>query len=174
MFVDLRIEGIFGQHPDKLVPHKFRNLKLDDPIISDKYRKILHKQFEHHNIYRRVKIISLRGKEFTWNLDDERLYEKPDDEILEAMKHSIRMCNIRKSHATQWTKSMGQATHSIRYWDARIIRRGIRNNDDAVLNYYLLRSNVDRERFDIKMTITDCIHQLKNSRSQLKGVLKDA
>jgi hypothetical protein len=59
MFVDLRIEGIFGQHPDKLGPHKFRNLKLDDPRISDKNRKILHKQFEHNNIYRRVKKISL-------------------------------------------------------------------------------------------------------------------
>jgi hypothetical protein len=43
MFVDLQIECIFGQHPDKLAPHKFRNLKLDDPRIPDKYRKILHK-----------------------------------------------------------------------------------------------------------------------------------
>jgi hypothetical protein len=59
MLVDLRIEGIFGQHPDKLAPHKFCNLKLDDPIISDKYRKILHKEFKHHIIYRRVKKISL-------------------------------------------------------------------------------------------------------------------
>jgi hypothetical protein len=57
MFVDLCIEGIFGQHPGKLAPHQFHNLKLDDPRISDKYRKILHKHFEHHNIYRRVKEI---------------------------------------------------------------------------------------------------------------------
>jgi hypothetical protein len=62
MFVDISLGGIFGQHPDKLAPQKFRNLKLDDPRISDKYRKILHKQFEHHNVYRRVKKISLRGK----------------------------------------------------------------------------------------------------------------
>jgi hypothetical protein len=43
VFVDLWIEGIFGQHPDKLAPHQFINLKLEDPRISDKYRKILHK-----------------------------------------------------------------------------------------------------------------------------------
>jgi hypothetical protein len=36
LFVDLQIEGIFGQHHEKLAPHKFRNLKLDDQIISDK------------------------------------------------------------------------------------------------------------------------------------------
>jgi hypothetical protein len=41
LFVDLQIEGIFVQHPDKLAPHKFRNLKLDDPRISDKYPKKL-------------------------------------------------------------------------------------------------------------------------------------
>jgi hypothetical protein len=74
MFVDLQIEGIFGQHPEKLAPHQFRNLKL----ISDKYRKILHKQFEHHNVYRRVKEISVRGTDETWNLMDETIYEKLD------------------------------------------------------------------------------------------------
>jgi hypothetical protein len=82
VFVDLRIEGIFGHHPDKIAPQKFCNLKLYDPRISDKYRKILHKQFEHHNVYRRVKQISLRGKESTCNLDDESLYEKLYDDIL--------------------------------------------------------------------------------------------
>jgi hypothetical protein len=65
MFVDLRIEGIFSQHPDKLAPHQFSNLKLDDPRISNKYRKILHKQFENHNVYCRVKEISVRGKDET-------------------------------------------------------------------------------------------------------------
>jgi hypothetical protein len=63
MFIDIRIEGIFGQHLNKLAPYQFRNLKLDDPRISDKYRKTLHKQFEHHNVYRRVKDISVRGKD---------------------------------------------------------------------------------------------------------------
>jgi hypothetical protein len=75
MFIDLRIEGIFGQHPYKLAPHQFSNLKLDDPRISDKYRKILHKQFENHNVYRQVKEISVRGKDEMWNLMDETIYE---------------------------------------------------------------------------------------------------
>jgi hypothetical protein len=51
---------------------------------------------------------------------------------------------------------------------------GIQDDDDPVLIYYLLRSNVDKERFDTTMTITACIHQLTNARSQLKDVLKDA
>jgi hypothetical protein len=70
--------------------------------------------------------------------------------------------------------SLRQATHPIRYWDARITRRGIRDNYDPVLDYYLLRSNVDTVRFDTTLTITKCIHQLNNARSQLKDVLKDA
>jgi hypothetical protein len=104
MLVDLRIEGIFGRHPDKLAPHQFRNLKLDDHRISDKYRKILNKQFENHNVYRRVKEISVRGKDETWNLMDEAIYEKLDADILEAMKHADRMCNLHKALATTWAK----------------------------------------------------------------------
>jgi hypothetical protein len=88
MFVDLRIEGIFGQNPDKLAPHQFPNLKLDNPRISEKYRKILHKQFENHNVYRRVKEISVRCKGEMWNLMDEMIYEKLDSDISEAMKHT--------------------------------------------------------------------------------------
>jgi hypothetical protein len=42
------------------------------------------------------------------------------------MKHAERMCNLHKAHATPWAKSLGQATHTIRYWDARIARRGTR------------------------------------------------
>jgi hypothetical protein len=126
MFVDLLIEGIFGQHPAKLASHQFHNLKLDDPRISDKYRKILHKQFEHHNVYRRVKEISVRGKYETWNLMDETIYEKLDSDISEAMKHAEQMCNLHKVYATPWENSLGQATHTIRYWDTRIAQHGTR------------------------------------------------
>jgi hypothetical protein len=56
----------------------------------------------------------------------------------------------------------------------RIAQCGIRNNDDPVLDYYLLRSNVDKVRFDTTITIMACIHQLTNARSQLKDVLKHA
>jgi hypothetical protein len=66
---------------------------------------------------------------------DEMIYEKLDADISEAMKHAERMCNLHKTHATPWAKSLGQATHTIRYWDARISQRGIRAYDDVVFNY---------------------------------------
>jgi hypothetical protein len=105
---------------------------------------------------------------------DETIYEELYADISEAMKHAERMCNLHKAHATPWAKSLGQSTHTIRYWDTRISRRGTREYDDEVGNYYLVRSNVDKERFDITMTITACIHQLKNARRKIKDVLKEA
>jgi hypothetical protein len=68
---------------------------------------------------------------------DETLYEKLDADISEAMEHAERMCNLHKAHAMSWAKSLGQATHTIRYWDVRISRRGTREYDDEVVNYYL-------------------------------------
>jgi uncharacterized Fe-S cluster-containing protein len=61
-----------------------------------------------------------------WNIMDETIYEKLVEDISEAIKHAERMCNLHKAHATPWAKSLGQATHTIRYWDARISRRGTR------------------------------------------------
>jgi hypothetical protein len=55
LFIDLCIEEIFGPSPEKLAQPQYRILKLDDPRISEEYRKILDKQYECHNIYRRVK-----------------------------------------------------------------------------------------------------------------------
>jgi hypothetical protein len=62
LFIDLCIEEIFDPSPEKLARPKYRNLKLDDPRISEEYRNIFHKQFECHNIYHRVKEISFRGQ----------------------------------------------------------------------------------------------------------------
>jgi hypothetical protein len=50
IFIDLCIEDICGPSPEKLAQPQYRNLKLDDPRISEEYRKIIHKQFECHNI----------------------------------------------------------------------------------------------------------------------------
>jgi hypothetical protein len=55
LFVDLCTEEIFGPSPEKLAQPQYRNLKLDDPRILEEYRKILHKPFECHNIYHRLK-----------------------------------------------------------------------------------------------------------------------
>jgi hypothetical protein len=105
---------------------------------------------------------------------DEMIYEKLDADISEAMQHAELMCNLHKVHATPWAKSLGQSTHTIRYWDARIARRGTQEYDDEVINYYLLRSNIYKERLGITLSVTACIHQLNNARRQLKDLLKEA
>jgi hypothetical protein len=81
LFVDLSIEEIFGPSPEKLAQLQYRNLKLDDPRISEECPEILHKQFECHNIYRRVKEISVKGNHDEWSLQDEAAYKLLDREI---------------------------------------------------------------------------------------------
>jgi hypothetical protein len=46
LFIDLCIENIFGPSPEKLAQLQYRNLKLDDPRISEEDRQIIHKKFE--------------------------------------------------------------------------------------------------------------------------------
>jgi hypothetical protein len=174
IFIDLCIEEIFRPSPEKLAQPQYRNLKLDDPRISEEYRKIIHKKFKCHNIYRQVKEISVQGKDDEWSLQDEAAYELLDKEITEAMLHAERMCAFRKQHATPWTASISKATHTIRYGDARLARKGVRDNQDAILNYYLANSDVEVECFDKTLTIRECFSEMRNTRARFKDILRDA
>jgi hypothetical protein len=58
MYADLNTQALIGNARDHLQKPQFRKLQLDDPSISDAYRKILHQQIVEHNVYRRVKSLS--------------------------------------------------------------------------------------------------------------------
>jgi hypothetical protein len=80
MFLDLN-SRLFGKIPEKVIPHQFRTLKLDDPRLSDAYLRILHKQFEEHTVFGRVQAILGRVKTSEWTLTHEQGYEKLDLDI---------------------------------------------------------------------------------------------
>jgi hypothetical protein len=172
LFIDLCIEDIFSTSPEKLAQPQYRNLKLDDPRISEEYREILHKQFECHNIYRWVIEITAKGNGDECSLQDEDAYEMLDKDITEAMLHAERMCAFRKQHATLWTASMSKATNTIRYWDVRLERKGVHDTQDVILNYYLAHSDVKVECFDKTLTIRECCSEMRNARSRFKDILR--
>jgi hypothetical protein len=172
-FLDLHAR-LFEKNPEKVIPHQFRTLKLDDPRLSDAYRRILHKQFEEHNVFCRVKSIVGRGKSSEWTLIDEQDYEKLDLDISQVMKHAARMCSLRKKHNTPWAKSLSNSTHTIIYWTTRIARKGIHRQDDGVLDYYLKQSDVNGTVADRTLSIRECIHKANNARRKFKDVLNEA
>jgi hypothetical protein len=117
---------------ERLERPQLRNLKLDDPRISDSYRKRLHKQFECHNLKDRVQKISERGKADDWSNEDEGCHEILDRDITAAMLRAAEKCTIRKQQNTPWAPSLSKATHVIRYWTRRISKNGIQHTDDSV------------------------------------------
>jgi hypothetical protein len=173
MFLDLNAR-LFGKSPEEVIPHQFRTLKLDDPLLSDAYLRILHKQFEEHNVFGRVQSIVGRGKSSEWTLTDEQDYERLDLDISQVMKHASRMCSLRKKHNTPWAKSLSTATHAIRYWSMRFNRKGIHSQDDGVLDYYFTQSYVNVTVADRTLSIRACIHQENNARKKFKDVLNEA
>jgi hypothetical protein len=174
IFLDLDILLLFGASLEILEPPQFRNLKLDDPRISDSYRKLLHKQFVCHNIYDGVKKISKRGKADDWSNEDARSYETLDRDITAAMLMAAENCTIRKQHGTPWAPSLIKATHAIRYWTQRISKNGIRHTDDSVLDHFLEHSDVDASYFDKTMSVKDCASELRNAKAKFKDVLDEA
>jgi hypothetical protein len=54
MLLDLNVR-LFGKSPEKVIPHQFRTLKLDDPPLSDAYRRILHKNLKNTMCFAELK-----------------------------------------------------------------------------------------------------------------------
>jgi hypothetical protein len=62
----------------------------------------------------------------------------------------------------------------IRHWDVRIKREGERNHLELVLNFYLIKYDVDREAHDKTPSMQECTIQLNFSRHKLKDVVANA
>jgi hypothetical protein len=103
----------------------------------------------------------------------ESKYEALYRDITRAMLHAESVCLLKHKHNTPWSPVIGCATSSIRYWDIRIKRGGIRDQKDTLLDYYCDLSDVEAE-FEISLTIRECIHQINNARSKLKYVVVNA
>jgi hypothetical protein len=174
IFLVLDLLLVFGASLERLEQPKFRNLKLDDPRISDSYRKLIHKHFGCQNIYDRVKKISERGKADDWSNEDERSYETLDHDITAAMLRADDNCNISKQHDTPWDPSLSKASHAIIYWTRRISRNSIRHTNDSVLDHFLEHSDVDSSHFDKTMSLKDCASELRNAKAKFKDVLDEA
>jgi hypothetical protein len=112
MYADLNTQALLGTGRDHLQKPQFRKLQLDDPRISDAYRKILHQQFVQHNMYRRVKCVSDAPKD-VWDISCEHKYEGVEIDVSVSMRHAEKPCSLRKQHLTPWVKSIGAGTNAI-------------------------------------------------------------
>jgi hypothetical protein len=87
MYADLNTQTLIGNPRDHLQRPQFRKLKIDDPRLSDAYRKTLHQQFVQHKVYSRVKSLSEAPKD-VWDLSCEHKYEGVECDVSAAMKHA--------------------------------------------------------------------------------------
>jgi hypothetical protein len=167
LFTDINMVGLCGSATETLPAQRLRQLQLEDPRVATEYRKILHQQFVHHSIFRRIKDQSESRKSGEWSMVQESKYEALDRDITRSMLHAESVCLLKHKHDTHWSSDMGCATSSIRSWYLCIKRRGIRDKNDTLIDYY----RVVKAEFDISLTIRECIHQINNARSKLKDVV---
>jgi hypothetical protein len=170
-FLDIDFESVFGTELDNMAALQFRQLQLDDPRIAEGYRKIIHKLFTNHYIYKRMQNIAARGKKEDWTMEDDNLYEAIDMDIPRSMLSAAKKCNLRKMHTRPWSPDIGLETHVIRYWDVRIKYKGDRNPMSGVLSYYLSLSDVEADARDKPLPVEEYVKQINQARQKLKDVV---
>jgi hypothetical protein len=161
-FIDIDMDGLFGSATETLPAHRLRQLQLEDPRVATEYRKVLHQQFVHHIVFRRIKEQSESSKLGEWNMVQESKYEALNRDNTRAMLHAESVCLLKHKHNTPRSPAIGRAASSIRYWDLRIKPGGTRGKNDTLLEYYYELSGVGAE-FDIYLTVMECIHQINNA-----------
>jgi hypothetical protein len=174
LFMDLDATSYFGHETDTMPSKQLRQLQWEDPRIADVYRQELQRLFTGNNIYRRVKGIMERSETGDWSLDDEGEYEKIDRDITRSMLSAAKKCGNRSRKRTPWSPALGMATQSIRYLNVRIKREGDHNPLELVLNFYVSKSDVDRDAHDKPLHMQECIKQLNFSRQKFKDVVANA
>jgi hypothetical protein len=147
---------------------------MDDPRIADEHRKQLHKLFSTHNVYRRVTKITGRSNSKEWSILDEDGYEKIDRDITRSMLSAAKECGSKNKERTPWSPALGMASQAIRYWDVRAKRQGKHDPSNLVLNFYLMKSDVDKEAHDCALPVQECIWQLNFYGQKLKDVVANA
>jgi hypothetical protein len=141
-FIDIDMDGFFGSATETLPAQRIRQLQLEDPRVATEYRKFIHQQFIHHSVFHRIKEQSESSETGEWNMAQESKYEALDRDITRAMLHDESVCLLKHKHNTPWSPAIGRATSTIRYWNLRIKRGGIRDKNDTLLDYYCELSGV--------------------------------
>jgi hypothetical protein len=165
------IESYFGYETDAMPAKQLSQLQLGDPRRADEYRRQLHKLFTTHNVYRRVTKMIERSNSKEWSILDEDNYEKIDRDITRSMLSAAKKCGSKNKKQAPWSQALGVATQAIRYWYVGIKRQGKCDPSDLVLNFYLMRSDVDKEASDCVLSVQECIRQLNFSTKILKNVV---
>jgi hypothetical protein len=118
-----------------------------------------------------IKSIYAQSESHKWSLLDDGKYEGLDCDFMPAMYHTASQCLLCQKHTDP---PIGRATRDIRYWDMIIKLLGVRDPTNDLLNYYLSKSGVENSAFDHNLPLEACIHQINNTRSKLKNVIKQA
>jgi hypothetical protein len=163
LFMDLDVESHFGYETDAMRANQLSQLQMDDPRIADEYRRQLHKLFSTQNVYGRVTKIIERSNSKEWTILDEGDYEKIDRDITRSILSAAIKCGIKNKKPTPWSPTLGMATQAIRYWDVILKRQGKRDPSDLVLNFYLMKSDLEKEAHDCALSAQECIRQLNFS-----------
>jgi hypothetical protein len=87
------------------------------------------------------------------------------------MLSAAKKCGSKNKKWKPWSPVLGMATQAIRYWDVIIKRQGKRDPSDLVLNFYLMKSDVDKDAHDCALPVQECIRKLNFFRKKPKDVV---
>jgi hypothetical protein len=126
-FLDLDPTIIFSDPAYEITRPPYRQLRLHDPRLIDRYRTALHKQLKQHNIISKLEALTNVIAENKWQEMYTTIYQTLDASITEFMLHAEKSTGKVFSKRFEWSPMLKQAVQAFRYWKLRlkVIRGGL-------------------------------------------------
>ena len=136
-----------------------RRIKCQDPRSVNKYNKLVHQEFQEHNLFYRVKTLFEKSKE-GWDDALEQEYNQIYELQLQIRKKMEKKVRKLRTGAVPWSPKLQKYRTTIKLWTL-ILRRKKK-----------VRTSLTKIRRLIK--ITECYDALKSSRNEAWQNLQQA
>jgi hypothetical protein len=119
-FLDLDPIILFSDPAYEIARPVYRQLRLHDPRLIDRYRTALHNHLKQHKIIDKLEDLTTAIAENKWQDKNTTLYNSLDASITEFMLHAERNTGKSFSKQFEWSPKLKQAVQAFRYWKLRL------------------------------------------------------
>jgi hypothetical protein len=142
-----------------------------DPRKVATYNSILHKQLAYHKVFQKLEVLEHAISDNQWNSAHTQTYKALDEVITQSMLHAEHSISRRCAQAYDWSITLAQAMHSVRYWKLRIKQAKSLFVSDHILQVTHKLAGL-QEQVTEPSSLPDLLSRLHAAKQHLEGCQK--
>jgi len=167
---DTNSKLLFSDSAHDIAPKFHRLLWLQDPKITEKYRSLVHEQFQLHKVYDKLNDLKSHADNATWQQSHTEQYQVLDNVITDAMLYAEKQIGKQYSATFDWSPKLKEAVQVQRYWYLKLKQvKGLPVSPTG-LDFHCTVGNI---QVDKEMSLPQVLHHLRSAKALLRTYQKE-